>query len=108
MKVIKIREFAGKIFSAFDSPFLDGFVKHYDLEKIEIHDDGRVILSGIIHVNAFSDHPGDVKIETQSSFSFTLTISPDGETELKLPAEIEVETTITRTKTHKREDIPGG
>ena len=108
MKVIEIREFAGEIFSAFDTPFIDGMIKHFDLEKVEIHDDGRVILSGVIHVNASSEHPGDVKIEAQSSFSFTLEIKPDGDTHLTLPDEIEVETTIHRTRIHKREDIPGG
>lgn len=105
---INIRELAGEVFTAFNTPFLDGLVKHYDLEQVVIHDDGSVFLSGIIDVEASSAHPGDVKIDARSSFSFTLSIQPDGETNLTLPDQIEVETTITRTRVHKREDIPGG
>jgi hypothetical protein len=99
---VDIRELAGEVFSAFNTPFLDG------LETIELRDDGSVIISGVIDVEASSTHPGDVKIEARSSFSFTLEVRPDGETNLKLPDQIEVETTITRTKVHRREDIPGG
>ncbi len=105
---INVRELAGEVFTAFNTPFLDGLVKHYDLEQVVIHDDGSVILSGVIDIEASSEHPGDVKIETRSSFSFSLGIQPDGETNLTLPDQIEVETTITRTRVHKREDIPGG
>jgi len=105
---IYMHKLAGEVFSAFDTPFLDGMIKHFNLEKVELLDDGSVKLSGIIDVEASSEHPGDVKLEAQSSFSFTLVIKPDGVTELTLPEEIEVETIITRTRVHKREDIPGG
>lgn len=108
MMEIYMHKLAGEVFSAFDTPFLDGMIKHFDLEKIEMLDDGAVKLSGVVDVEASSEHPGDVKIEAQSSFSFTLVIKPDGVTELTLPEEIEVETIITRTRVHKREDIPGG
>lgn len=108
MVKVDIREYAGEVFTAFNTPFLDGLVKHYDIETVELRDDDSVILSGIIDVEASSEHPGDVKIEARSSFSFTLEIKPDGETDLTLPDQIEVETTITRTRVHKREDIPGG
>ncbi|TKJ40963.1 hypothetical protein CEE36_08840 [candidate division TA06 bacterium B3_TA06] len=105
---IHMQELAGELFTAFDTPFIEGMIKHFDLEKIEMLDDGTVKLSGVVDVEASSEHPGDVKIEAQSSFSFTLVIKPDGVTELTLPEEIEVETIITRTRVHKREDIPGG
>jgi len=108
MRVIEIRRFAGEIFSAYDAPFLDGRIKHFDLEKVELHDDGSVRLSGIIDVEATSEHPGDIKIEAQSSFSFTLVVKPDGETDLTLPDEIKVSKTLSKTRIHKREDIPGG
>jgi len=108
MREIQMRSLAGEVFSAFDTPFIDGMIKHFDLEKIEILDDGSVRLSGIIDVEASSEHPGDVKIEAQSSFSFSLEIQPDGETDLTLPDEIEVKKTITKSRVHKREDIPGG
>jgi len=105
---IHMQELAGEVFTAFDTPFIEGMIKHFDLEKVEVMDDGLVRLSGIIDVEASSEHPGDVKIESQSSFSFTLEIKPDGETDLTLPDEIEVMKTITKSRVHKREDIPGG
>jgi len=105
---IYMHKLAGEVFSAFDTPFLDGMIKHFDLEKVEILDDGSVRLSGVIDVEASSEHPGEVKIEANSSFSFSLEIRPDGKTNLTLPDQIEVETTITRTRTHRRENIPGG
>ena len=105
---VYMQQQAGEVFSAFNTPFLDGMIKRFDLEKVELHDDGSVRLTGIIDVEASAEHPGDIEVKAQSSFSFILVIKPDGETDLTLPDEIEVKKTICKTRTHKREDIPGG
>jgi len=105
---VQMQQLAGEVFSTFNTPFLDGMIKRFDLEKVELHDDGSVRLSGVIDVEASTEHPGDIEVKAQSSFSFILMIKPDGETDLTLPDKVEVKKIIYMTRTHKREDIPGG